>query len=40
MDQQQFWEKLIATSDQEWERERLIQLQTSPTSPIKLILAK
>lgn len=38
MDQQKFWENLIATCHQEWERERLIQLQTSPTSPIQLIL--
>jgi len=38
MDQQQFWEQLIAIFNQEWERERLIQLQTSPTPPIQLIL--
>lgn len=38
MDQQQFWKQLIAISNQEWERGRLIQLRNSPTPPIKLIL--
>ncbi len=38
MDQQKFWEQLIAISNQEWERERLQKLRNSPTPPIQLIL--